>query len=35
MSELTEKDFQANGYKNREDYLKCMADEYGGEISFP
>jgi hypothetical protein len=28
MSELTEKDFQANGYKNREDYLKYMADDY-------
>jgi hypothetical protein len=29
MSELTEKDFQANGYESREDYLQCMADEYG------
>lgn len=29
MSELTEKDFQVNGYKNREDYLQCMADDYG------
>ncbi len=29
MSELTERDFQANGYKNREDYLQCMADDYG------
>lgn len=29
MGELTEKDFQANGYESREYYLQCMADDYG------
>jgi hypothetical protein len=29
MSELTEQDFKANGYNNREHYLQCMADDYG------
>jgi len=29
MSELTEKDFQANGYESRQHYLQCMADDYG------
>lgn len=29
MSETKENIYQENGYKNREDYLKCMADDYG------
>lgn len=29
MSELTEKDFQANGFENRHHYLQCIADDYG------
>jgi len=29
MSELTEKDFKANGYNNRQHYLECIADDYG------
>ena len=23
--------YQENGYKNRQDYLKCMAEDYGAD----
>lgn len=25
--------YQENGYKNRRDYLECLADDYGVEYS--
>jgi len=25
--------YQENGYKNRRDYLECLADDYGVECS--
>lgn len=29
MSETKENIYQENGYKSKEDYLQCMADDYG------